>query len=124
LQLIVKPCSAYVASDPSMLRAIVGNLVGNAIKYTERGRVVVGCRRRGNALSIEILDTGSGIAADQLGAIFDAFHQINPASEGLGLGLSIVRRSAEALGHKIQAKSDLTRGSHFCVEVPLASHAS
>ncbi|MDB5517115.1 MAG: histidine kinase, partial [Tardiphaga sp.] len=58
---------------------------------------------------------------EQLGAIFDAFHQINPASEGLGLGLSIVRRTAEALGHKVELKSDLARGSHFTVLVPLAA---
>lgn len=121
LRLIVLPSAARIVSDPGMLRAIVGNLVGNAIKYTERGRVLVGCRRRGNFLSIEVLDTGSGIPAEQLGAIFDAFHQINPASEGLGLGLSIVRRSAEALGHKIALKSDLARGSHFTVQVPLAA---
>lgn len=121
LQLVVLPCAAQIVSDPSMLRAIVGNLVGNAIKYTEQGRVLVGCRKRGNALSIEVLDTGAGIAAEQLGTIFDAFHQIDPTSEGLGLGLSIVRRTAEALGHEIELKSDLARGSHFTVKVPLAA---
>ena len=120
LRLTVSPCSARVVSDPSMLRAIVGNLVGNAIKYTEHGGVLVGCRRRGNMLSIEVLDSGKGIAADQQTAIFDAFHQINPESEGLGLGLSIVRRTAEALGHTIELKSDLSRGTHFSVCVPLA----
>jgi signal transduction histidine kinase len=121
LRLVVLPCNAQIVSDPGMLRAIVGNLVGNAIKYTERGRVLVGCRKRGNSLSIEVLDSGSGIPAEQLGAIFDAFHQIHPASEGLGLGLSIVRRTAEALGHAIALKSDLARGSHFTVLVPLAA---
>jgi len=120
LRLVVKPCKAQIVSDPGMLRAIIGNLVGNAIKYTERGRVVLGCRKRGHFLSIEVLDSGSGIAPDEQGAIFDAFHQINPASEGLGLGLSIVRRTAEALGHQIALKSDLARGSHFTVLVPLA----
>jgi signal transduction histidine kinase len=120
LRLVVLPSNAQIVSDPGMLRAIIGNLVGNAIKYTERGRVLVGCRKRGNFLSIEVLDSGSGIAPEQLGAIFDAFHQINPASEGLGLGLSIVRRTAEALGHKVALKSDLARGSHFTVLVPLA----
>jgi signal transduction histidine kinase len=121
LRLVVLPCHAQIVSDPGMLRAIIGNLVGNAIKYTKRGRVLVGCRRRGSLLSIEVLDSGSGIPAEQLGAIFDAFHQINPASEGLGLGLSIVRRTAEALGHAIALKSDLARGSHFTVLVPLAA---
>jgi signal transduction histidine kinase len=121
LRLVVKPCGARIVSDPGMLRAIIGNLVGNAIKYTEHGRVLVGCRKRGNFLSIEVLDSGSGIPPGQLGAIFDAFHQINPASEGLGLGLSIVRRTAEALGHEVALKSDLARGSHFTVLVPLAA---
>jgi signal transduction histidine kinase len=123
LRLVVLPCHAQIVSDPSMLRAIIGNLVGNAIKYTARGRVLVGCRKRGNFLSIEVLDSGSGIPAEQLGAIFDAFHQIHPASEGLGLGLSIVRRTGEALGHRIALKSDLARGSHFTVLVPLAPKA-
>ncbi|MDB5632533.1 MAG: sensor histidine kinase [Tardiphaga sp.] len=121
LELVVVPSQAQVVSDPTMLRAIVGNLVGNAIKYTERGRVLVGCRRHGNTLTIEVLDSGTGIPTEQLAAIFDAFHQINPASEGLGLGLSIVRRTAEALGHEIELKSDLARGSHFTVRVPLAA---
>jgi signal transduction histidine kinase len=121
LKLTIKPCAGRVVSDVAMLRAIVGNLVGNAIKYTSSGRVLVGCRKRGNSLSIEVLDTGEGIAAEQIGTIFDAFRQINPASDGLGLGLSIVRRTAEALGHSIEVKSDLKRGTHFRVLVPLAA---
>lgn len=124
LELTVLPSKARIVSDPGMLRAILGNLVGNAIKYTERGRVLVGSRKRHNAISLEVLDTGSGIPAEQLSSIFDAFHQINPASEGLGLGLSIVRRTAEALGHPIALKSDLARGSHFTIEVPLAADSS
>lgn len=120
LELIVLPSKANIVSDPGMLRAILGNLVGNAIKYTDHGRVLVGARKRDNAVSIEVLDTGSGIPSEQLSSIFEAFHQINPASEGLGLGLSIVRRTAEALGHEIALKSDLARGSHFTVKVPLA----
>ncbi|QUS42408.1 sensor histidine kinase [Tardiphaga alba] len=122
LELIVLPSAAQVVSDPGMLRAILGNLVGNAIKYTDHGRVLVGCRKRHNAVSIEVLDTGAGIPNEQLSSIFEAFHQINPASEGLGLGLSIVRRTAEALGHEIVLKSDLARGSHFTVTVPLAAN--
>jgi len=121
LELVAVPSKARVVSDPGMLRAILGNLVGNAIKYTDHGRVLVGCRKHGNAVTIEVLDSGAGIAAEQLTSIFDAFHQINPASEGLGLGLSIVRRTAEVLGHEIALKSDLARGSHFTVKVPLAA---
>ena len=121
LRLVVMPSTARVVSDPAMLRAILGNLVGNAIKYTERGRVLVGCRRRGSFATIEVLDSGSGIPAERLDSVFDAFHQIDPGSEGLGLGLSIVRRTSEALGHAIEVKSDLARGSHFSVRVPLAA---
>ena len=124
LRLVVQPSRAEIVSNAPMLRAILGNLVGNAIKYTARGRVLVGCRRRGDFLSIEVLDSGSGIPAEQFGAIFDAFHQIHPASEGLGLGLSIVRRTAEALNHPIALKSDLARGSHFTVLVPRAGTAT
>ncbi|MDB5501560.1 MAG: sensor histidine kinase [Tardiphaga sp.] len=123
LELVVVPSKAKVVSDPAMLRAIIGNLVGNAIKYTERGRVLVGCRRHHHAVTIEVLDSGAGIAREQQAAIFDAFHQIDPTSEGLGLGLSIVRRTAEALGHDIEVKSDLARGSHFSVRVPLAANS-
>lgn len=121
LRLTVVPSSAEVVSNQPMLRAILGNLVGNAIKYTEHGGVLVGCRRRGHLLSIEVLDTGMGIADDQQSAIFDAFHQINTASDGLGLGLSIVRRTAEALGHEVVLKSIPGRGTHISVTVPLAA---
>jgi signal transduction histidine kinase len=124
LELTVVPSKLRVVSDPGMLRAILGNLVGNAIKYTDHGGVLVGCRKHGNAVTIEVLDSGAGIPAEQLTSIFDAFHQINPASEGLGLGLSIVRRTAEVLGHEIALKSDLARGSHFTVKVPLAAATS
>ena len=123
LDLVVVPSKAMVVSDPTMLRAILGNLVGNAIKYTSKGRVLLGCRRHAHELSIEVLDSGPGIAAEQRDAIFEAFHQIHPDSEGLGLGLSIVRRTAEALGHEITLKSDLARGSHFSIRVPLAANS-
>jgi signal transduction histidine kinase len=121
LDLVIVPSAAHVVSDPTMLRAIIGNLVGNAIKYTSEGRVLVGCRRHGNAISIDVLDSGAGIPQEQHASIFDAFHQINPGSEGLGLGLSIVRRTAEALGHVVELKSDLAHGSHFSVLVPLSA---
>lgn len=124
LRLVVVPSAAMVVSDRAMLRSIIGNLVGNAIKYTSRGGVLIGCRKRGNAVSIEVLDTGTGITDAQLGTIFEAFHQVNPSSEGLGLGLSIVRRNAEALGHAIALQSQPGRGSHFKVLVPVAAPIS
>ncbi len=72
-------------------------------------------------MTIEVQDSGSGIPADQLGAIFQAFDQVNPASEGLELALSIVRRTARALRHEIELQSDLARGSHCSIRVPLAA---
>jgi two-component system CheB/CheR fusion protein len=81
LDLIVIPCSARVVSDAGMLRAMPGNLVGNAIRYTHRGQVLVGCRRHGNVVTIEVPDSGSGIPADQLGAFFEAFYQVTPPAK-------------------------------------------
>ena len=120
LRLDVVPSSAEVVSNQPMLRTILGNIVGNAIKYTASGRVLVGCRRRGHAVAIEVLDTGAGIADDQQSAIFEAFHQLDAASDGLGLGLSIVRRTAEMLGHEVKLRSILGHGTQISVTVPLA----
>ena len=101
--------SLTVRSDPRLLEQTIHNLVSNAVKYTEARRVLLGCRRRGDKLRIEVWDTGIGIPAEQLSAIFEEFHQIdNPArerSKGLGLGLAIVQRLAELLGHTIDVRS-------------------
>ena len=112
-----------VRSDPRLLEQIVRNLLSNAVKYTNQGKLLLGCRRRGDNLRIEIWDTGPGIPAPELRAIFEEFHQLdNPArerSKGLGLGLAIVQRLANLLGHKIDVRSRLGMGSVFTVEVPL-----
>jgi two-component system CheB/CheR fusion protein len=117
--------SLYVRSDPRLLAQMIRNLVSNAIKYTETGKVLLGCRRRGNKLSIEVWDTGVGIPADQLSAIFEEFHQLdNPArerSKGVGLGLAIVERLAALLGHAIDVRSRPGKGSVFAIEVPLGA---
>jgi signal transduction histidine kinase len=119
LRLRVLPCGLDIESDESMLTTIVGNLIGNAIKYTEHGGVLVGCRRRDNALAIEVWDSGVGIPEDQLERIFQAFQQLDSArSEGLGLGLAIVRRTAELLGYDIAVDSRPGRGSRFSVLIP------
>ena len=101
---------------------MIRNLMSNALKYTQNGRVLLGCRRRGRMLSVEIWDTGVGIAEDQLTAIFDEYHQIDNAarerSRGLGLGLSIVQRLGEILGHKVSVQSRPGRGSVFSIEAP------
>src|SRR5262249_17053813 len=95
-------CAARVRTDPDMLLTVLINLVGNAIKYTDRGRVLVGCRRKADRLVIAVHDTGVGIAEDQLPAIFREFHRVEPRrSGGYGLGLSIVRQTVDLLGHRM-----------------------
>ncbi len=122
LVLVMPHCAAVVDSDPMLLKQILRNLVGNAIKCTRHGRVMVACRRRGDSLCIEVRDSGIGIEASQLQAIFDEFHQVdNPArdrSRGLGLGLAIVRRLCGLLGHTIDVRSAPDKGSVFMVTVP------
>jgi two-component system, sensor histidine kinase len=124
LMLRVLPSSATILTDPTLLGRILRNLVSNALRYTERGRVLVGCRRAGNRLAIEVLDTGIGIAADKLERIFEEFYQVgNPERDrtrGLGLGLAIVAGVAKLLDHPVEVRSVPGRGSVFRVLVPLA----
>jgi len=109
-----------IVSDPGMLRTILHNLVGNAIKYTSSGTILVGCRRRRGFAAIEVFDRGLGIPEALQAQIFEAFKQLDSNRHGLGLGLSIVRRTAERLGHKIEMNSIQHHGSRFAVVVPLA----
>jgi two-component system CheB/CheR fusion protein len=124
LSLRVMPSSYLVRSDAGLLERIVENFVTNAIRYTETGRMLVGCRRRRNQVRIEVWDTGVGIPEDALKTIFEEYFQLdNPArdrSKGLGLGLAIVDSIARLLGHQIDVTSTLNKGSIFAVEVPLA----
>ena len=123
----VVPSNLSVRSDPRLLTQMIGNLVSNAVKYTEAGKVLLGCRRRGDKLRIEVWDTGIGIPAEQLSAIFEEFHQLdNPArerSKGVGLGLAIVQRLADLLGHTIDVRSSPGKGSVFSIEVPIGADA-
>ena len=125
LSLRVVPCSAWVRSDPILLERILLNLVGNAVRYTARGGVVVGCRRRATQVRIDVCDTGAGIPEDQRQSIFSEFYQLaNPAPDGkagLGLGLAIVDRLSRLLGHPVQLESHPGRGSRFSVSVPSAA---
>jgi CheY-like chemotaxis protein/two-component sensor histidine kinase len=118
----IRPCEAVVESDEVILYRILANLVDNALRYTARGGVLVGCRRRAEGLSIQVWDTGRGIPADQLEAIFLEFHQVgNPQrdrEQGLGLGLAIVDRAARVLGHPLGVRSRPGRGSVFSIMVP------
>jgi signal transduction histidine kinase len=116
------PCSATVISDAGLLRPMLRHLVVNAIRFTERGRVLIGCRRRGGRRRIEIWDTGIGIAAADLPHVFDEFYQIGNSErdrrKGLGLGLAVVARTARLLGHDIAAASRPGRGSVFALSLP------
>jgi signal transduction histidine kinase len=114
--------SAWVRSDPILLERIVLNLVSNAVRYTTSGGVVVGCRRRGDTVRIEVWDSGPGIPEDQRRKIFGEFYCLaeGNAPGGLGLGLAIVDRLCNLLGHRVELNSRLGRGSHFTVTVPLA----
>ncbi|KQT88315.1 hybrid sensor histidine kinase/response regulator [Aurantimonas sp. Leaf443] len=110
----------HVRSDPALLKRLVSNLVSNAIRYTVSGGVLVGTRRRGEMVRLDVCDTGIGIAPDQYEPIFQEFHRGRVAGNpevahgaGLGLGLSIVRRLAEALGHSLDFRSVEGRGTVF-----------
>ena len=124
LVLKIGPCARTVLSDPLMLRRILQNLVANALRYTQRGAVLMGCRSRGANVSIEVYDTGPGVPEAQREAIFMEFQRGETSIDddaGIGLGLSIVRRFATALGHEINLKSRLGRGSMFGVIVPCSA---
>jgi len=118
------PCSLAVQSDRRLLRRLLQNLVSNAIKYTPKGRVLVGCRPRDGRLRIDVYDTGLGIPASKKRAIFQEFYRLDQgakAARGLGLGLSIVERIARVLDCRITVASTVGRGSQFSVEVPLSA---
>jgi signal transduction histidine kinase len=122
LSLRVISSSAWVRSDFILLERIVFNLVSNAVRYTSSGGVVVGCRKRGVSLRIEVWDTGSGVPEDQQRNIFGEFYRLGgPGSDGrsgLGLGLAIVDRLCRLLDHSVSLTSKLGKGSFFSIAVP------
>jgi len=112
-----------VSSDATYLRRILQNLMSNAIRYTEQGRVLVGARAIPNAVRIEVWDTGPGIAEDEQDLIFGEFQRLNAtasAADGMGLGLAIVERACALLKHPLQLRSNVGKGTVFSVELPLA----
>jgi Na+/proline symporter/CheY-like chemotaxis protein/nitrogen-specific signal transduction histidine kinase len=124
LKLAFVPSSVTVRTDRRLLRRLLQNLVANAIKYTPKGRVLVGCRRLGNGrLRVDVIDTGMGIPADKQTIIFHEFQRLDQgaqAARGLGLGLSIVERIGRVLHHEIGLRSTPGKGSTFSVTIPTA----
>lgn len=125
LSLVRARSTAVVDCDPVLLERILRNLVANAVRYTNHGRVLVGCRRRGATISVQVLDTGPGIPPDQRDRVFHEYYQLgNPErdrTKGLGLGLAIVRRLVDLLGCEMTLRSRVGHGSCFEVSVPITS---
>ena len=127
IALLVEPTAEAGRTDPELLRRLLGNLLSNAIRYTARGRVRVVCSGSGEELSITVRDTGIGIPRDELGKVFEEFYQVDRGAqrpEGLGLGLSIVRRLSVLLNHKIGIESVVAEGTAFTVTLPRAALAT
>ncbi len=114
-------CRAWVRSDPHYLKRSIQNLITNAIQYTPAGRVLVGARRQGGKLLVQVWDTGIGILPDDQARVFDEFTRINGVGQGpgVGLGLSIVERACRQLGHRVLLRSAFGRGSAFSIEIPI-----
>lgn len=114
---------ANVVSHPVLLECILRNLLTNAIRYTEPGgRILIGCRRKGREIRIDVYDTGIGIPEDQLPRIFESFTRLAPErGNGFGIGLSIVRRALEVVGHRIDVRSVVGEGSLFSIYLPAAA---
>lgn len=126
LQLRWVDTRAVVVSDEALLRRILQNFLSNALRYTPRGRVLIGCRRDGGQLRIEVHDQGPGIPESLQGEIFEEFRRLDDGVDqerGAGLGLAIVERIGRLLGHPIRLRSTLGRGSVFSVSLPLGEAA-
>lgn len=125
LAFAVRDSTALVRTDPVMAERILMNLVSNAVRHTDSGRVFVACRKRGQMLRVEVRDTGPGIGPDHLDAIFQEFYRVPRAcgghAPGLGLGLAVARRMAVRLGAALNVSSCPGKGSVFSVEFPLVA---
>ncbi len=122
LRLCVVKSTAVCESDATLLERLLGNLISNAVRYTERGKIVVGCRRRKGGIRIQVWDSGIGIAEENLPYIFEELYQLNNPTrrmdQGLGLGLAIVDRIARILGVSVSVRSVLGKGTVFTVDLP------
>ncbi|MDP3340497.1 chemotaxis protein CheB [Frigidibacter sp.] len=125
LRLRLVPSSAWVATDPQLLEQILRNLLSNALKYTVKGGILIGCRRQRDHVTVQICDTGIGVPEQDRGAIFDAYHQGEASAhlprQGLGLGLSIVQQLAKLLHHPLGLKSTVGKGSAFMITLPVVA---
>ena len=128
LRFTVVPTRAWVDSDPLLLERILANLASNAVRYTARGGVVIGARRHAGRLMLEVWDSGVGIPMRERERIFEEFYQVDNAarhgSQGMGLGLAIIRRLALLLGHTVHIDSEPGKGSRFGVDVAPATPVS
>ncbi|MDX1391223.1 MAG: PAS-domain containing protein, partial [Rheinheimera sp.] len=123
LQLSVRAADYQVTTDPTYLRRILQNMLSNAIKYTKKGRILLGCRKRGKSLLIQVWDSGPGIADADLQHIFEDFYRIDATAkgqQGVGLGLGVVHRMAKLLGHRLNVASWPGKGSMFSIALKLA----
>jgi two-component system, sensor histidine kinase len=128
VSLVWMQCSAIVWTDPLLIERVLRNLVSNAVRYTDHGRIVVGVRRRGGSVTVQVIDTGRGIPLDEQKRVFQEYYQLgNPhrdSTKGLGLGLAIVRRLTSLLDCGLTLRSEPGRGSRFEVTIPLAESQS
>ncbi len=122
LQLHVHARPMWVRSDRRLLRRVMQNFMANALRYTRAGRIVLGIRGRGGQVELQVWDTGPGIPAHHMRQIFDEFHRYQQpfdwGEQGLGLGLSICQRISRVLGHELNARSEVDRGSMFSITLP------
>ena len=107
-----------IVSDEAIVATILRNLIGNAIKYTDRGGVIVTSRRKRQVVRVDVWDTGPGICEAQLEKIMQPYHQADSSQGGLGLGLAIARHSADLIGATIEVSSKIGRGSRFSLCIP------
>ncbi len=130
IELSMRPCSLHIRSDAHLLRRVLQNFLANALRYTQKGHVLLGCRRQDSEtgqpkLRIEVWDTGSGIAAENLQKIFNEYEQLaqphGVQQQGTGLGLSIAKRISDILQHPITVRSTPGKGTVFALEVPLSA---
>ncbi len=123
IQFSVAPCSLWVYSDPNLLRRILHNLIANAFRYASPGKVLLGCRRSKNSVSIQVIDTGPGIAKDKQTLVFEQFTQLESGNsgKGLGLGLNIAKSFSMLLDHSLTLSSVEGKGCNFKVSLPTSA---